>query len=83
MTLQPCTLSATRLITIAEVIKREYMALINDTGKGKGKHRAVGIWQYTKSGLVDPTELGFGMESGIEDGEGDNGLARILEGKIK
>lgn len=58
------------------------MAILNGPGKGKGKHRAVGIWQYTKSGLVDPSELGLGLEGAGGD-DGANGLARILEGKIK
>lgn len=58
------------------------MTIINGSGKGKGKHKAVGIWQYTKSGLVDPNELGLGIESG-GTGDGSDGLVRILEGKIK
>jgi hypothetical protein len=70
------------LISIAEIVKREYMALLNGSGKGKGKHKAVGIWQYTKSGLVDPNELGLGIESG-GNGHAANDLTRILEGKIK
>lgn len=66
-----------RLISVAELVKREYMAILNKSGKGKGRHRGVGIWQYTKSGLVDPAEVGLAVQ------EGDGQLARVLEGKMK
>jgi hypothetical protein len=64
---------------VVEMIKREYMATLSSTGKGKNKHKAVGIWQYTKSGLVDPTALGLEGEGGVVDGS----LTRVLEGKLK
>jgi hypothetical protein len=47
------------------------MAHINSTSsKGKGKNKAVGIWQYTESGT-------------LESGEAELGLESVLEGRLK
>ena len=62
------------------------MASYEKEGRGKGKHRAVGVWQYTETGLV-PAELLEG--SGGENDEEADGLrkagelARILGGKTR
>lgn len=66
------TLLATpKLVSVAEKIKREYMAYINASTVGKGKNKAVGIWQYTESGtLPGPSEQELGLDS-------------ILQGKKK
>lgn len=55
---------------MVEKIKREYMAYVNTDSIGKGKNKAVGIWQYTESGT---------LESGTEE----LGLDSILEGRTK
>ena len=65
--LHSCTLSAPKLVSVVEVIKRRYLAEHPESGK----HRAEGIWQYTKSGLL---ELPLGEEPD---------LAKVLEGKGK
>lgn len=81
--LRPPTLTAPRLINLVEIIKREHIARLEKTGTGKGKHRAVGVWQYTETGLV-PAELMYGSEgqAGKENDEGEE-LARILGGKTR
>lgn len=68
------------MISVVELIKREFMAKLEKSKKGKGKHRAMGIWQYTRSGLVEPKELGLGLEA---EGDGGMGLDRVLQGKLK
>jgi hypothetical protein len=55
-----------------EKIKREYMAYINSRDIGKGKNKAVGIWQYNESGT-----LSQGQE------QQELGLESILEGRTK
>lgn len=47
------------------------MAYVNASESGKGKNKAVGIWQYTESGLLPSTA---GPELGLED---------VLEGRNK
>ena len=42
------------------------MAYINATDSGKGKNKAVGIWQYTESGLLPSVEPGMGLEDVLE-----------------
>jgi hypothetical protein len=64
-------LATPKLVSVAEKIKREYMAHINTDNVGKGKNKAVGIWQYTESGtLSGPSEQELGLES-------------VLQGKMK
>lgn len=73
-TLHPSTLTAPRLISVVELIKRSYISQLRDKKSGgKGKHGAAGLWQYTESGLVG--------ESEIRD-EGDD-LQRAISGKNK
>jgi GH25 family lysozyme M1 (1,4-beta-N-acetylmuramidase) len=55
---------------VVEKIKREYMVYINTDSVGKGKNKAVGIWQYTESGT-------------LEGGNEELGLDSILEGRTK
>jgi hypothetical protein len=59
--------------------------------RGKGKHRASGLWQYTESGLWgrDARTAGVMQEEGV-DGEGrkqldseEGDLSRVLGGKTK
>jgi hypothetical protein len=49
------------------------MAYINTSDVGKGKNKAVGIWQYTESGTL--AEKGEAQE--------ELGLESILEGRTK
>jgi hypothetical protein len=84
-TLRPCTLAAPRLITVAEIIKRELILSYEKEGRGKGKHKAIGVWQYTETGLV-PAELldGAGRVEKEEEEVARTGeLARILGGKTR
>ncbi|GFZ44156.1 hypothetical protein JCM24511_01877 [Saitozyma sp. JCM 24511] len=76
-TLLPCTLATPKLVSVAEVIKRAYIERLNTEGGGKGKNRAVGIWQYTRSGLVE-VDSSAGDE--VEEGQG---LMRVLGGRTK
>ncbi|RSH81562.1 hypothetical protein EHS25_006184 [Saitozyma podzolica] len=76
-TLLPCALATPKLVSVAEVIKRAYIERLNTEGGGKGKNRAVGIWQYTRSGLVE-VDSSAGDE--VEEGQG---LMRVLGGKTK
>jgi hypothetical protein len=76
-TLLSCTLATPKLVSVAEVIKRAYIERLNTEGGGKGKNRAVGIWQYTRSGLVE-VDSSAGDE--VEEGQG---LMRVLGGKTK
>lgn len=68
--LNPALLATPKLVSVVEKIKREYMAYVNTDSIGKGKNKAVGIWQYTESGT---------LESGTEE----LGLDSILEGRTK
>jgi len=72
-TLPPSLLATPKLISVVEMIKREYMARLNARKTGKGKNKAVGIWQYTKSGNLDDVER---RTNGIV-------LITVLEGKTK
>jgi hypothetical protein len=65
-------LATPKLVSVAEKIKREYMAYINSKDIGKGKNKAVGIWQYNESGT-----LSQGQE------QQELGLESILEGRTK
>lgn len=56
-----------KLVSVVEKIKREYMAHINGTDEGKGKNKAVGIWQYNESGVLPgPTREALGLETILE-----------------
>lgn len=85
-TLRPCTLTSPKLITVVEIIKRELIAKYEAEGRGKGKHKATGVWQYTETGLV-PAELfdgpggTGGEEKAAEKAAGE--LARVLGGKTR
>jgi hypothetical protein len=65
-------LATPKLVSVAEKIKREYMASLHSAdGGAKGKAKAKGIWQYTESGLLPgPSEQEYSLDS-------------VLEGKIK
>ena len=65
--LQPSLLTTPKLISVVEIIKREYLASLS----GKGKHKATGLWQYTETGLL-PSEFGEKMS-----------LETVLSGKMK
>jgi hypothetical protein len=54
------------------------MEHLHAQGVGKGKNKAVGIWQYTQSGL-----LPLDTPGGDADGHVDGGLTRALAGKTK
>ena len=82
------TLLAPRLISVVEIIKREYLARLSSTGKGSGKHKARGVWQYTETGLLpkegsaaEPLDESGGMEGG-KNARSEQ-LVRALEGKTK
>ncbi|KAK4686428.1 hypothetical protein P7C73_g3700, partial [Tremellales sp. Uapishka_1] len=75
-TLHPSTLSTPRLISIVEIIKRDYMTDLSLLENGKGKNRADGLWQYTESGLLSPSSV-----RPEQDGRTD--LERVLSGKTK
>jgi hypothetical protein len=66
--LSSALLATPKLVSVVEKIKREYMAYINSKDVGKGKNKAVGIWQYNESGALsqgqDQQELG--LESVLE-----------------
>jgi len=70
--LSSALLATPKLVSVAEKIKREYMVYINTKDVGKGKNKAVGIWQYNESGT-----LSQGQE------EQELGLESILEGRTK
>lgn len=87
--LPSCLLTTPRLISVVELIKREYIselraakASCRGDAKGKGK----GIWQYTESGLWEPeTEVRTNAGPGgaeIEGGDGE-ALRRVLAGRTK
>ena len=82
-TLHPCTLTTPRLISVVELIKRDYLVGLAASGKGKGKHRATGLWQYTETGLLPdaPTRDASG-EHGDDEARGE-ALKRVLEGRTK
>jgi hypothetical protein len=70
--LSSALLATPKLVSVVEKIKREYMAYINSKDVGKGKNKAVGIWQYNESGT-----LSQGQE------QQELGLESILEGRTK
>jgi len=70
--LSSALLATPKLVSVAEKIKREYMVYINTKDVGKGKNKAVGIWQYNESGT---------LSQGQEHQE--LGLESILEGRNK
>ena len=75
-TLTPSLLNTPKLISVVEIIKREYLALLNSSDNGKGKTGTRGIWQYNETGLLP-------VPSSAPDEEGNAGLIRVLEGKTK
>jgi len=70
--LSSALLATPKLVSVAEKIKREYMSYINAKDIGKGKNKAVGIWQYNESGTLSQGEE-----------QQELGLESILEGKTK
>ena len=59
-----------------EQIKREFLRAASDSTNTNGKKRAKGVWQYAESGLLAIPET-------EEEGEGEDPLIRVLEGKTK
>ncbi|WRT66169.1 uncharacterized protein IL334_003122 [Kwoniella shivajii] len=74
-TLLPCTTAIPRLISVAEIVKRAYLAEMRQSKKGKG------IWQYTESSLYHPSQITH--TSGNSKGTEENSLERVLGGKTK
>ena len=70
--LNSALLATPKLVSVVEKIKREYMACINASDKGKGKNKAVGIWQYNESGTLAEGQP-----------QQELGLESILEGRTK
>ncbi len=63
--LHPATLASQRLVSVVEKVKREYIAALVPRGDKQG------LWQYTETGLVSPTETERPS------------LERVLSGKTK
>ncbi|ORY32570.1 hypothetical protein BCR39DRAFT_522914 [Naematelia encephala] len=83
-TLTPSLLNTPRLISVVELIKRAYMQRIESPESRKGKERAIGIWQYTESGLLPFVNLE--REKGLQvegDTETETALERVLGGKTQ
>ncbi|CAD6574127.1 MAG: hypothetical protein TREMPRED_001014 [Tremellales sp. Tagirdzhanova-0007] len=72
-TLTPSLLTAPRLVSVVEIIKREYISKLDGSECRKGKHTATGIWQYTETGLLPDRHPTRDEQS----------LTRVLEGKTK
>ena len=70
--LNSALLATPKLVSVIEKIKREYMAYVNASDKGKGKNKAVGIWQYNESGTLAEGQP-----------QQELGLESILEGRTK
>jgi hypothetical protein len=70
--LSSALLATPKLVSVVEKIKREYMSYINAKDVGKGKNKAVGIWQYNESGTLSQGEE-----------QQELGLESILEGRTK
>jgi hypothetical protein len=70
--LSSALLATPKLVSVVEKIKREYMAYVNSKAVGKGKNKAVGIWQYNESGTLSQG-----------DEQQELGLESILEGRTK
>lgn len=80
-TLHPCTLTTPRLISVVEIIKRDYLVGLAASGKGKGKHRSTGLWQYTESGTLPAPSAS--EDKAMDDESKDEALRRVLDGKTK
>lgn len=87
--LPSCLLTAPRLISVVELIKREYVSELRAAKascRGDAKSKGKGIWQYTESGLWEPeTEVRMNAGSGGAEVAGDDGgaLRRVLAGQTK
>ncbi|ORX36866.1 hypothetical protein BD324DRAFT_627488 [Kockovaella imperatae] len=85
--LHPCTLTVPRLISVVELIKRQYLLELDKSGKGKGKHRATGLWQYTQSGLLsdsaDRDQAGGPNRLKSDAFKDPEALKRVLEGSTR
>lgn len=77
------TTSIPKLISVVELVKRSYMEQIRANGP-KGKHKAVGLWQYNKSGCVSPADIAdHQRDDADQDENADTALTRVLLGKSK
>lgn len=76
------TTAIPKLISVVELIKRAYIEQVDSAG-GKGKHKAVGIWQYNRSGCVSPAEVADNSLAAASAENAGTALSRVLLGRTK
>ncbi|KZT57286.1 hypothetical protein CALCODRAFT_289515 [Calocera cornea HHB12733] len=77
--LAPCTTSIPRLLSVAEIIKREFVDLSYAQGQGKGKEKETWVLhQYNELGCLEDLE---GEGGRTEAGKKGLSLVELLEGK--